>query len=47
MLNAVLKELNKIDGIIFYSIFMLPDNVGTRKKIYKLFLNSKKNFTLH
>jgi sporadic carbohydrate cluster protein (TIGR04323 family) len=42
MLNAVLKELNKIDGIVFYSIFMLPDNIGIRKKIYKLLLNSKK-----
>ena len=37
MLNAVLKELNKIDGIVFYSIFMLPDNVGIEKKSINYF----------
>ena len=43
MLNAVLKELNKIDGVVFYSVFMLPEDSRLRKKIYNLFLKSKKN----
>ncbi len=43
MLNAVLKELNKIDGVVFYSIFMLPEDSRLRKKICNLFLKSKKN----
>ena len=42
MLNAVLKELNKIDGIVFYSIFMLPETQDLEKN-YNLFLKSKKN----
>lgn len=42
MLNAVLRELNKIDGVVFYSIFMLPEDIRLRKKIYNLFFKSKK-----
>ena len=42
MLNAVLRELNKIDGVVFYSVFMLPEDIRLRKKIYNLFLKSKK-----
>ncbi len=42
MLNAVLKELKKIDGIVFYSLFMLPDDKNLRNKIYNYFIKSKK-----
>lgn len=42
MLNAVLKELKKIDGIVFYSLFMLPDDKNLRNKIYNYIIKSKK-----
>ena len=42
MLNSVLKNMKNIDGIVFYSIFMLPDNTLSRKKIYKQILKKKK-----
>ena len=42
MFNSVMKEIKKIDGIIFYSLFMLPDNKKNRYKIYdKIILNKK------
>jgi sporadic carbohydrate cluster protein (TIGR04323 family) len=46
MLNSVLKNMKNIDGIVFYSIFMLPDNTLSRKKIYKQILKKKKKFIL-
>ena len=42
MLNSVLKNMKNIDGIVFYSIFMLPNNTLSRKKIYKQILKKKK-----
>ena len=42
MLNSLIKDINKIDGIIFYSIEMLADD---KKKILKLidfFIKKKK-----
>lgn len=42
MFNSVMKEIKKINGIIFYSLFMLPDNKIDRYKIYdKIILNKK------
>ena len=42
MFNSVMKEIKKIEGIIFFSLFMLPDNKKDRYKIYdKIILNKK------
>ena len=42
MFNSVMKAIKKIDGIIFYSLFMLPENKKDRYKIYdKIILNKK------
>jgi sporadic carbohydrate cluster protein (TIGR04323 family) len=37
-----MKEIKKIDGIIFYSLFMLPDNKINRYKIYNKIILKKK-----
>ena len=37
MLKSVLKNIKSIDGVIFYSVFMLPEKNEERKK-YLLFL---------
>ena len=42
MLNTILKEIQKIDGIVFYSLFMLPENKKDRHKIYDKIHNNKK-----
>ena len=42
ILFYALKELKKIDGMVFYSVFMLPTDKSLRFKIYKMFLNNKK-----
>lgn len=42
MLENVLKEIKKIEGMIFYSIFMLPKKNEKRENILKLFINNKK-----
>ena len=42
MFNSVMKEIKKIDGIIFYSLFMLPDNKINRYKIYNKVILKKK-----
>ena len=34
MLNGVLNELHLLDGIILYSLFMLPDDRTERQRIY-------------
>ena len=45
MLNSILKNLSKIDGIIFYSLFMLPAEKEKRENIYKILI--KKNKQVH
>lgn len=35
MLNDVLAELPKLEGIICYSLFMLPHDIGRRREVYK------------
>ncbi|MDA9956138.1 hypothetical protein N9D06_01745 [Candidatus Pelagibacter sp.] len=42
MLNTFLKDVNKIDGIIFYSIEMLPTDKKEALKLIDLFLKKKK-----
>ena len=43
MLNTFLKDVNKIDGIIFYSIEMLPTDKKEALKLIDLFLKKKKS----
>ena len=45
VLNDVLSGLDKISGIIMYSLFMLPKRSDTRADIYNLLLKNRK--TLH
>ena len=45
VLNDVLRSLDKISGIILYSLFMLPKNFDARARIYGLLLQNGK--TLH
>tara|TARA_Y100000768_G_C23587648_1_gene500121 strand:+ start:97 stop:480 length:384 start_codon:yes stop_codon:yes gene_type:complete len=42
-LENLLKNLKSIDGIICYSLFMLPVNKNERIKIYSKILKSKKS----
>jgi len=42
MLNSVLKSLNVLNGIVFYSLNMLPKEKNKRKKIFNMFINKKK-----
>lgn len=34
MLNDVLNELPKLEGIVLYSLYMLPDRVNERRRIW-------------
>ena len=45
MLEAVLDDLANLDGIVFYSVFMLPRDPGRRNAVYRCVLDSAK--TLH
>ena len=42
MLNSTLKNLKSIEGMIFYSLFMLPENNFDRNKIMNIFIKKKK-----
>ena len=42
VLNDVLNNIDKIGGIIMYSLYMLPKSYRARVKIYDLFLQNKK-----
>ncbi len=42
MLEKALNELNKVDGIIFYSLLQLPENDTTRKNFYDKVLKKKR-----
>ena len=43
ILDYIIENLKKVDGVVFYSILMLPKNQLYRKKIYKkIILNKKK-----
>ncbi len=45
MLEAVLDDLANLDGIILYSVFMLPRDPARRNAVYRCVLDSAK--TLH
>ena len=40
MLNQVMDELDLIDGVILYSMFMLPEDAEKRQKIYSRVLDT-------
>lgn len=42
MLKSVLKNVSSVDGIVFYSIFMLPNLKKERLSIFKSILKKKK-----
>ena len=42
MLKALIEEIKKINGIIFYSFEMLPESKILRNKILNKFLKNKK-----
>ena len=42
MFNTLIQEIKKIDGIVFYSLFLLPETKKDRLKIYKKILFNKK-----
>ncbi len=42
MLKSSLNEIKKIDGMVFYSLMMLPDDKHLRNLIFKNFINNKK-----
>ena len=42
MLNSLIKDINKIDGIIFYSIEMLADDKKKTLKLIDFFIKKKK-----
>ena len=46
MLNKLIKELKDIDGLIFYSLFQLPENDTERQKIATEFFFNGKSSTL-
>ena len=43
MLNSVLKDLKNINGIIFYSLFMLPENKKERVILITKIIKKKKS----
>ena len=42
MMQQLMNELNKIDGIVAYSLFQLPKNKQKREKIYQNILKNNK-----
>lgn len=42
MLKSSLNEIKKIDGMVFYSLMMLPDDKNLRNFVYKKFTYEKK-----
>ena len=42
ILQQVLDELPKLDGIIFYSLFLLPEDTAERNRVIKIILKKEK-----
>ena len=42
ILQEVLEELSKLDGIVFYSLFLLPGDKEERDKVINLILKKEK-----
>ena len=45
MLNQLIDRLDQLEGLVLYSLFQLPEDSDTRKKIYSRFLDAGK--TMH
>ncbi len=43
MLNAVMDELPSLDGVIMFSMFMLPDDEARRRRLYARVLEQGKD----
>ena len=43
ILDEIIKKIQSIDGIAFYSLFQLPENEFKRKYIYKKIIENKKS----
>ena len=44
MLEQVLNEVKKLDGVVLYSLYQLPEDNEKRERIYRFFLKYKKEF---
>ena len=42
VLKTILNDLNKLDGIVFYSLFQLPSNNTQRKSVFSKVIDNKK-----
>jgi len=42
ILQEVLKELPKLDGVVFYSLFLLPEDAVERDEVIQIILKKKK-----
>lgn len=42
ILMELIKKISQFDGLIFYSLFQLPEDNNLRKKVYQIILNKKK-----
>ena len=42
ILQKVLDELSKLDGIVFYSLFLLPEDTVERNRVIKIILKKEK-----
>jgi sporadic carbohydrate cluster protein (TIGR04323 family) len=45
MLNQLIDRLDKLEGLVLYSLFQLPEDSDTRRKIYARILDTGK--TMH
>ena len=46
-LNSLKKEISKLNGIIFFSIYQLPEEKVLRKEILNFFIQKRKKSFLH
>ena len=42
ILQQVLEELSKLDGIVFYSLFLLPEDKAERDRVINIILKKEK-----
>ena len=42
ILQQVLEDLNKLDGIVFYSLFLLPEEKAERDRVINITLKKEK-----
>ena len=45
ILSEILDNIKDYDGILFYSLYQLPENLEKRKKLYKKIIAKKNKFT--